>query len=285
MRNDTFDEFDNVPSLTTDAADREEFDHHPRRVYESDGKRLAPEPKPRGGSTGPLWALVAAMAIALGGVAWWSHQQLTLMEQQLIATQESFAKISEEASGRLDDIRGKFVSSESSVTADREQLKLQVKQLQGKLSEQARQQQASLTQIDGQQAKRLDQLGNELKAQQQSAAQLIAQLDAKLKALSDEQGKVKGLQGDLASANEQIKSLSSEVAALKKQGNQAESIKSIQDDLLVLRSEVESQPKQNAQGASTAEFDAFRSQVMRNINTLQAQVQNLQRQLTGGQAQ
>ena len=28
-----------------------------------------------------------------------------------------------------------------------------------------------------------------------------------------------------------------------------------------------------------AEFDAFRTQVMRNINTLQAQVQNLQQQL------
>src|SRR5690606_6787963 len=65
MRNDSFDDFDDVPSLTTDAADRDEFGHHPRRVYEPDGKRLAPQPKAQGGSTGPLWALVAAMAIAL----------------------------------------------------------------------------------------------------------------------------------------------------------------------------------------------------------------------------
>ncbi|MDN6872093.1 MULTISPECIES: ATPase [Pseudomonas] len=278
MRNDSFDDFDDVPSLTTDAADRDEFGHHPRRVYEPDGKRLAPQPKAQGGSTGPLWALVAAMAIALGGVAWWSHQQLTLMEQQLIATQESFAKISEEAAGRLDDIRGKFVQNESSVTSEREQLKLQVKQLQGRLADQARQQQDSLSQIDGQQAKRLDQLNSELKAQQDSAAQLIAQLDGKIKSLADEQAKVKSLQGDLATANTQIQSLSADIAALKKRGDQSPSIKSIQDDLLILRSEVEG--KQGQQGGSTAEFDAFRAQVTRNINALQAQVQNLQQQLT-----
>lgn len=278
MRNDSFDDFDDVPSLTTDAADRDEFGHHPRRVYEPDGKRLAPQPKAQGGSTGPLWALVAAMAIALGGLAWWSHQQLALMEHQLIATQESFAKISEEAAGRLDDIRGKFVQNESSVTSEREQLKLQVKQLQGRLADQARQQQDSLSQIDGQQAKRLDQLSNELKAQQDSAAQLIAQLDGKIKSLADEQAKVKSLQGDLATANAQIQSLSADIAALKKRGDQSQSIKSIQDDLLILRSEVEG--KQGQQGGSTAEFDAFRAQVTRNINALQAQVQNLQQQLT-----
>ena len=278
MRNDSFDDFDDVPSLTTDAADRDEFGHHPRRVYEPDGKRLAPQPKAQGGSTGPLWALVAAMAIALGGLAWWSHQQLVLMEHQLIATQESFAKISEEAAGRLDDIRGKFVQNESSVTSEREQLKLQVKQLQGRLADQARQQQYSLSQIDGQQAKRLDQLSNELKAQQDSAAQLIAQLDGKIKSLADEQAKVKSLQGDLATANAQIQNLSADIAALKKRGDQSQSIKSIQDDLLILRSEVEG--KQGQQGGSTAEFDAFRAQVTRNINALQAQVQNLQQQLT-----
>ncbi|MEM7928114.1 hypothetical protein Q4R04_20360, partial [Morganella morganii] len=62
----------------------------------------------------------------------------------------------------------------------------------------------------------------------------------------------------------------------KKQGNPSQTIKGIQDDLLVLRSQLDNRP---AQGGNTAEFDAFRTQVMRNINTLQAQVQNLQQQL------
>lgn len=276
MRNDSFDDFDDVPSLSTDAADRDEFGHHPRRVVEPNGRPL-PQPVKRGGSTGPLWALVAAMAIALGGVAWWSHQQLMLMEQQLIATQESFAKISEEAAGRLDDIRGKFVANESNGTSDREALKLQVKQLQGRLADQAKAQQASLTQIDGQQGKRLDQISADLKTQQDSAAQLIAQLDGKLKALADEQGKFKTMQTDLATANQQIQGLNTEIANLKKQGNPSQAIKSLQDDLLVLRSEVDGR---QGQSGNTAEFDAFRTQVMRNINTLQAQVQNLQQQLS-----
>jgi len=277
MRNDTFDEFDDVPHLSTDAADRDEFGHHPRRVVEPNG-RPQPQPVKRGGGTGALWALVAAMAIALGGVGWWSHQQLMLMEQQLIATQESFAKISEEAAGRLDDIRGKFVANESNVMTDREALKLQVKQLQGRLAEQAKAQQASLSEFDGAQGKRLAQVSAELKAQQESAALLMQQLDVKLKSITDEQAKLKNVQADLATANQQIQGLNTEIANLKKQGNQSQAIKSLQDDLMLLRAEVDG--RQGQASSDTKEFDVFRIQVMRNINTLQQQMQNLQQQIS-----
>ncbi|MCP1646692.1 ATPase [Pseudomonas nitroreducens] len=277
MRNDTFDEFDDVPHLSTDAADRDEFGHHPRRVVEPNGRPL-PQPVKRGGGTGALWALVAAMAIALAGVGWWSHQQLLLMEQQLIATQESFAKISEEAAGRLDDIRGKFVANESNGMSDREALKLQVKQLQGRLAEQAKVQQASLSEFDGAQGKRLAQISDDLKAQQENAVQLVAQLDGKLKTISDEQAKFKNVQADLATANQQIQALNTEIANLKKQGNQSQAIKSIQDDLMLLRAEVDG--RQGQASSDTKEFDVFRIQVMRNINTLQQQMQNLQQQIS-----
>ena len=215
------------------------------------------------------------MLIALAGVGWWSHQQISLMEQRLVATQESFVRISEEAAGRLDDIRGKVVASESSVTSEREALRLQVKQLQEKLGSQERQQ-ADVSNQFGGQGKRLDQLASDLKAQQESAAQLVAQLDGKLQTLAAEQEKLKALQVELGKTNEQLKALGGDVAALKKQGNPSQTIKGIQDDLLVLRSQLDNRP---AQGGNTAEFDAFRTQVMRNINTLQAQVQNLQQQL------
>lgn len=277
MRNDTFDEFDDVPHLSTDAADRDEFGHHPRRVVEPNGRPL-PQPVKRGGGTGALWALVAAMAIALAGVGWWSHQQLLLMEQQLIATQESFAKISEEAAGRLDDIRGKFVANESNGMSDREALKLQVKQLQGRLAEQAKAQQTSLSEFDGAQGKRLAQISDDLKAQQENAAQLVAQLDGKLKTISDEQAKFRNVQADLATANQQIQALNTEIANLKKQGNQSQAIKSIQDDLMLLRAEVDG--RQGQASSDTKEFDVFRIQVMRNINTLQQQMQNLQQQIS-----
>ncbi|MCG8906670.1 MULTISPECIES: ATPase [Pseudomonas] len=277
MRNDTFDEFDDVPHLSTDAADRDEFGHHPRRVVEPSGRPVR-QPVKRGGGTGALWALVAAMAIALAGVGWWSHQQLMLMEQQLIATQESFAKISEEAAGRLDDIRGKFVANESNVMSDREALKLQVKQLQARLAEQAKLQQASLSEFDGAQGKRLAQVSADLKAQQESAALLMSQLDVKLKSITDEQAKFKNVQADLAAANQQIQALNTEIANLKKQGNQSQAIKSMQDDLMLLRAEVDG--RQGQASNDTKEFDVFRIQVMRNINTLQQQVQNLQQQLS-----
>ena len=277
MRNDTFDEFDDVPHLSTDAADRDEFGHHPRRVVEPSGRPVR-QPVKRGGGTGALWALVAAMAIALAGVGWWSHQQLMLMEQQLIATQESFAKISEEAAGRLDDIRGKFVANESNVMSDREALKLQVKQLQARLAEQAKLQQASLSEFDGAQGKRLAQVSADLKAQQESAALLMSQLDVKLKSITDEQAKFKNVQADLAAANQQIQALNTEIANLKKDGSQSKAIKSLQDDLFVLRSEVDG--RQGQANSDTKEFDVFRIQVMRNINTLQQQVQNLQQQLS-----
>ena len=48
-------------------------------------------------------------------------------------------------------------------------------------------------------------------------------------------------------------------------------------DLLVLRSELDNQ---SAKGNSTAEFDAFRAQTTRNLNTLQTQIQTLQQQIT-----
>src|SRR3990167_10207104 len=177
MRNDAHDELDHVPSLTTDMLDRDDFDtdHH-------ESPRGAPSraaaAAPKAASTGALWALVGALTIALGGLGWWSFQQISLMEQQLVATQESFARISEDAAGRLQDISGKVVATESSVTGENEALKLRLKQLENKLAELGKQQQTVGAQ-QGAQGKRLEQLAADVKAQVASAGQL----DTKLKTL------------------------------------------------------------------------------------------------------
>jgi hypothetical protein len=47
-------------------------------------------------------------------------------------------------------------------------------------------------------------------------------------------------------------------------------------DILVLRSVLDNQ---SAKNSSTAEFDAFRAQMTRSLNTLQSQIQTLQQQL------
>ena len=75
-----------------------------------------------------------------------------------------------------------------------------------------------------------------------------------------------------------IKALGGDIETLKKQGDPAQAIRSLEQDLLVLRSELDNRPAASA-GPNTAEFDAFRAQMTRNINTLQSQVMNLQQQI------
>ncbi|MHC5787486.1 ATPase [Pseudomonas idahonensis] len=274
MRNDAHDDFDDVPSLRADPLDDDVFlTTSAARERTTVHSRSAPVAKAKGPSTGPLWALVGALFFAFIGLAWWSFQQISLMEQQLVATQESFARISEEAAGRLQDISGKVVASQTNVTTDSEALKLQIKQLESRLQDQSRQQQGvagQATDLD----KRLAQMTAQT-AEQQAAN---AQLQAQVKALSAELASLKGAQADAGKLDSQLKSLSADLAALKKQGNPSAAIERLEQELVVLKSEQDNRPAaQN--GASTAEFDAFRGQVTRNINTLQSQIQNLQQQI------
>ncbi|MCY1282319.1 hypothetical protein D9M68_484370 [compost metagenome] len=268
MRNDALDELDSVPSLTTDVRDHE-FGRHAADPHDHvpAGRRQAAV---KSASTGPLWALVGALVIALGGLGWWSHQQIELMSQQLVATQESFARISEEAAGRIQDISGKVVATESSVTTGSEALRLQVKQLEAKLAELNGQAQ-TLSSQQGGAGKRFEQVASDFKTQQAA----VGKLDQQLKALAAEQAALKGVQDSQTKLAGQVKSLTADIEALKKQGNPNAAISRLEQDLLVLKSEQENRPA----ASSTAEFDAFRAQMTRNISTLQAQMQNLQQQL------
>ena len=277
MRNDAHDELDHVPSLRAGVRDHDDFaaDHHEPAAAPAAYGRTAPV---KSASTGPLWALVGALMIALGGLGWWSFQQIKLMEQQLVATQESFARISEEAAGRIQDISGKVVATESSVTSGSEALKLQVKQLESKLAELSKQQQAVAGQQSGQ-GKQIERLAAELKSQQGATGKF----ESSLKTLGSEQATLKGQQAKLQTAladtgkfDAQFKSLSGEIEALKKIGNPNQAISRLEQDILVLKSDLETRP---AASSNTAEFDAFRAQMTRNISALQAQVQNLQQQI------
>lgn len=275
MRNDAHDDFDDVPSLRADPLDDDVFPTTSgARERTAVHSRSAPAVKAKGAGTGPLWALVGALFFAFAGLAWWSFQQISLMEQQLVATQESFARISEEAAGRLQDISGKVVASQTSVTSDSEALKLQIKQLESRLQDQGRQQQGVVgqaTDLD----KRLEQMG----AQSAELQAANTQLQAQLKAQGGELASLKGAQADGGKVDAQLKSLAAELAALKKQGNPGAAIERLEQDLIVLKSQQDNRPATAQNGASTAEFDAFRGQVTRNINTLQSQIQNLQQQL------
>jgi chromosome segregation ATPase len=283
MRNDANDDFDNVPSLRADSLDDD--DDFVPSARTSVHSRPAPVVKVKGPSTGPLWALVGALFIAFAGLAWWSFQQLSLMEQQLVATQESFARISEDAAGRLQDISGKVVASQTNVTSDSEALKLQIKQLESKLLDQSQQQQGvagQTSELD----KRLAQMTAQTTDLDKRLAQATAQntefqtantqLQAQVKALSSDLAALKSAPADTGKVDAELKSLNADIAALRKQGNPSAAIERLEQEMIVLKSQQDNRP----QGATNiAEFDSFRAQVTRTINTLQAQIQNLQQQL------
>ncbi|VVN36524.1 ATPase [Pseudomonas fluorescens] len=278
MRNDAHDDFDDVPSLRADAFDDDDI---PTTARTSVHSRTPPVVKVKTASTGPLWALVGALFFAFIGLAWWSFQQISLMEQQLVATQESFARISEEAAGRLQDISGKVVASQSNVTSDSEALKLQIKQLEGKLLDQSKQQQG----VAGQ-ASDLDKRLAQMTAQTTEQQNANTQLQAQVKALTAELATVKSTPADTSKVDAQLKafdaqfkSLGADIAALKKQGNPSAAIDRLEQEIVVLKSEQDNRPAAPQGGGNTAEFDAFRGQMTRNINTLQAQIQNLQQQI------
>ncbi|MBT2374097.1 ATPase [Pseudomonas fluorescens] len=273
MRNDANDDFDNVPSLRADTGGDDDFAPTAATSVRS---RPAPAVKVKSASTGPLWALVGALLFAFAGLAWWSFQQISLMGQQLVATQESFARISEEAAGRLQDISGKVVASEANVNNGSEALKLQIKQLETQLLEQSKQQLGVAGQATD--------LDNRLAAMTSGTTELSAanvKLQGQVQALTEAVATLKAGQTDASKRDAEFKELSADVAALKKQGNPTAAIARLEQDLLVLKSEQDNR-QAAADGPTTKEFDVFRIQTTRNVTTLQSQVQNLQQQISGG---
>ncbi|MBV1807223.1 ATPase [Pseudomonas viridiflava] len=279
MRNDPYDDIDDVPSLSAKDDDDDFVPEKGARERTTVYSRTTPVVKVKGPSTGPLWALVGALFIAFCGLGWWSFQQVSLMEQQLVATQESFARISEEAAGRLQDISGKVVATES-LSSDGETLKQRIKLLEAQLEDQDKQREG----VEGQQSsldKRLEQMAAQTTQQQTENAQLQEQLKGvvtELTALKAALPDLKTAQADQGKLDTQLKSLAADVATLKKQGNPSAAVERLEQDLIVLKSEQENRPAPAAAG-NTAEFDAFRAQVTRNINTLTSQIQNLSQQL------
>jgi len=271
MRNDANDDFDNVPSLRADTGGDDDFAPTAATSVRS---RAVPVVKVKSASTGPLWALVGALLFAFAGLAWWSFQQISLMGQQLVATQESFARISEEAAGRLQDISGKVVASEANVNNGSEVLKLQIKQLETQLLEQGKQQLGVAGQATD--------LDNRLATMTSSTTELSAanvKLQGQVQALTEAVATLKAGQTDASKREAEFKELSADVAALKKQGNPTAAIARLEQDLLVLKSEQDNR-QAAADGPTTKEFDVFRIQTTRNVTTLQSQVQNLQQQIS-----
>ena len=121
------------------------------------------------------------------------------------------------------------------------------------------------------QASELDQRLAQMTASTSDLSNANAKLQGQVQALTDAVATLKAAQGE-------VKDLSADVAALKKQGNPSAAIARLEQDLVVLKSAQDNQPV-NSDAPTNKEFDVFRIQTTRNITTLQSQVQNLQQQL------
>jgi chromosome segregation ATPase len=282
MQKDPYDDVDNISGLSAKDDDDDFITTPAARERTAVYSRTTPVVKVKAPGMGALWALIGALVIAFCGLGWWSFQQLSLMEQQLVATQESFARISEEAAGRLQDISGKVVATESVANNGGEAVRAQIKQLEDKLAEQERQREGAAG-MQGGLDKRLEQVASQATQQQATNQQLQDQLKAvstELAALKAALPDSKAVQSENDRLDAQIKSLNADVANLKKSNN-SQALERLEQDMVVLKSEQDNRATAApSTGASTAEFDAFRGQVTRNINTLQSQIQTLSQQIS-----
>lgn len=296
MRNDAHDELDHVPSLT---ADRDKPYPEPEfeplhKPAESGLEHERTRQKRRSASVAPLWIMVVLLFGAVLALSWWGKGQLERLETQLVATQESFARISEDAAGRLQDISGKMVATESNVTTEGEALKLRIKQLEKQAIELLEQQRAITTQQQSlvgrqgnhdqrleEQAGRVEAVAVEMRKQQAAVATFTQTLDGLNSQQASLSSELKGLKGSLDGLGKvpaRIEGINKEIAALQRQSDPAQAISRLEQDVLVLRSELDNRPAA-APGVQTAEFDSFRAQMTRSFNSLQSQIANLQEQI------
>ncbi|MFO7706250.1 MAG: hypothetical protein R6V43_14145 [Halopseudomonas sp.] len=256
---------------------------------------LRPEPAAQG--NGALWALCAALTLALIGFGYWSHQQQTQLRQQLVATQNSFARISEDAEGRIQDITGKVSATESSRSEAEQARAAQLDRLETQLAELTQQVQSQgegletartnertlLTRLQEQEStvqaadELLAEQGKRLAAVDQRVSasdSAVAELDKMIEAISGEEGQLAQLEQELARQLKRTASLESKLDILASERQS----KNLDQELLVLRSEID----QRLSGTQEAldSIDSFRVQVNRNINTLQVQLANLQQQVS-----
>lgn len=285
-------------------------------------------------SIAALCVLTLSLLCASAGFAWWSVQRMQLLEQQLIATQDSFSRTSEDATGRINEITGKVSATHNSVLSENETLKQRLAALEVNAVDRVKQQQlhsseqqSKLTQLSSalnssteqaallqstldQQQKLLTQHAQALTTQESVSAQhaqdIIAQksataehgttlaaLESQLSKNRDQQqAQIEKLEGNLATYQEQfaqieqfstdIKSIKDKLAALQSNSSNSDQLTRLQQDVLILRSELDNLPAvkpapRATPGPSLADFDAYRAQTNRTISALQEQLRSLQK--------
>ncbi len=263
-----------------------------------DGLRAEPSAPVAAAGSGPLWALCGALFLALLGLGYWTHQQQSQLSQQLVATQNSFARISEEASGRIQDITGKVSATEDSLGAAEQDRKAQLVRIEDMLQavrkEQGehRQQLASLQQADQRSSERATTQQAAITALQASSAALqeqgkersdslallqqrFAEANQALEQMQTQLGTLSVVQLQLGQQAEQLDELKQGLTALQNKGND----EAVEQAVLAMRAELDRRLAANDQALQA--IDSFRLQTNRSLTTLQSQVAALHAQVEG----
>ena len=306
MRNDSQDDIDELPKLTSERKEPriDTSAVHTAPIDNHGSSTVSPNTQIRlSKALGVLSALTIAIVCSSTAFAWWSTQRIQLLEQQLIATQDSFSKINEDASSRINAITGTVSATQSTIQSDNEALKKRLNTLESRVVETHKQQQISLTQNSSRLSKfstdllslteRASNLGSQLETQQTALIQHAKTITAAQSELSNslaaQQTQLQNLHTKLESNQQQLsqldefdtrlKNMSTALNSLQKDTTLNDDITRMQQDLLILRSQVDNLPAPTASnaGPTLADFDAYRAQTNRTITALQKQVLNLQK--------
>lgn len=306
MRNDAHDEINDLPSLSavcTETSDQSATVAAAEPLTENQAQINTPASS-SSKAVGILSAVSFALVCASASFVWWSMQRMQLLEQQLVATQDSFSRISEDAEGRIKAISGQFTATESSVLGDNERLKMRLNKIESAAVETAKQQQistaahaAQLTKISNelstlvdalavmkkhneQQQQVLEQQKNTLNTVQQELRTGLASYQQQLTDLQKTSTQHQQHFAQLSEQEKKLAHLATQLAALQKNTVTSADLTRLQQDMLILRSELEQRSSTTSSahnGPSLADFDAYRAQTNRTISALQEQVRHLQK--------
>lgn len=306
MRNDAHDEINDLPSLSavcTETTDQSATVAAAEPLTENQAQINTPASS-SSKAVGILSAVSFALVCASASFVWWSMQRMQLLEQQLVATQDSFSRISEDAEGRIKAISGQFTATESSVLGDNERLKMRLNKIESAAVETAKQQQistaahaAQLTKISNelstlvdalavmkkhseQQQQVLEQQKNTLSTVQQELRTGLASYQQQLTDLQKTSTQHQQHFAQLSEQEKKLAHLATQLTALQKNTVASADLTRLQQDMLILRSELEQRSSTTSSahnGPSLADFDAYRAQTNRTISALQEQVRHLQK--------
>lgn len=235
---------------------------------------------------GFLSVLTIAIACSAAAFGWWSFERMQLLEQQLIATQDSFSKVSEEASGRINAITGKVSAAENNVLSGTDALKARVDMLEKSVVDTQKKQQSSLAENTAQLTllasefssltDRHSSLNDNLTEQQKAFnsaltaqhSELKQTLDTAIttqgssltKSINAQDAKLKSLEKSISLSQQQLakfddinsrlQSIKTDLATLQK-GTKTNSpsqgdFTRLQQDILILRTELDNRPTPTA---------------------------------------